>query len=144
MKLIESASIFLPSAHAASSPSFLIFFVKVVTNAVESAPSANRSRSMLGVRKAAVKTPVKCAPNIPFSSWSRTSPSSRLHRMAMETMPVLLAWEEASFFGSLMREGQCFTAARRSLSIIAMPMPCSNIGSAMISSTPSLSSSRST
>ena len=82
--------------------------------------------------------------NLEFYRFSMTNPSSRLHRMAMETTPVLLAWEEASFFGSLMREGQCFTAARRSLSIIAMPMPCSNIGSAMISSTPSLSSSRST
>ena len=68
MKQSESASIFLPSAHAASSPSFLIFFVKVVTKAVDRAPSANRSRSMFGVLKAAVKMPVKWEPKSPFKS----------------------------------------------------------------------------
>jgi hypothetical protein len=67
MNHIESEIIFRPSAQAASSPSVFIFFENVVTKAVERAPSAKRSRSMFGVRKAAVKIPVKAEPKKPFS-----------------------------------------------------------------------------
>ncbi len=88
MKQIESVTIFRPSAQAASSPSFFIVFENVVTKAVESAPSAKRSRSMFGVRNAAVKMPAKAVPKSPFNSWSRTSPSTRLQRIAIETTPV--------------------------------------------------------
>ena len=68
MKHSESETIFRPSCHAASSPCILIFFEKVVTNAVESAPSAKRSRSMFGVRKAIAKIPANFIPNTPPST----------------------------------------------------------------------------
>jgi hypothetical protein len=44
------------------SPSFWIFLEKVVTNAVESAPSAKRSRSRFGVRKATMKASISLPP----------------------------------------------------------------------------------
>jgi len=68
MKQSERDIIFRPKAHAASSPSILIFFENVVTKAVESAPSAKRSRSMFGVRKAMVKIPANFIPNTPPST----------------------------------------------------------------------------
>jgi hypothetical protein len=68
MKQRDRDSILRPSAQAASSPCVFMRLEKVVTKAVERAPSAKRSRSMFGVRKAAVKIPAKAEPNKPFSN----------------------------------------------------------------------------
>src|SRR5206468_2142765 len=57
--------------------------------AVESAPSANKSRSKFG-RRNAIKNASRFlpAPNRPANTISRIKPSTRLHRMAMATTPV--------------------------------------------------------
>ena len=52
MKTAASVIILFASAQADSSPSDFSFLENVVTNACDSAPSANRSRSRLGTRKA--------------------------------------------------------------------------------------------
>ena len=67
-------------------------------NAVESAPSANRSRSRFGARKAVRKAsyPVP-APKRLENIWSRANPSTRLHITASPTIPVArmfpVGWE---------------------------------------------------
>ena len=49
------------------------------TNAALMAPSANRSRTRLGIRKATLNASIALpAPNIDASTWSRTSPKMRL------------------------------------------------------------------
>src|SRR5437667_4606803 len=57
--------------------------------AVESAPSANKSRSKFG-RRNAIKNASRFlpAPNRPANTISRIKPSTRLHRIAMPTIPV--------------------------------------------------------
>ena len=61
----------------------------VVTNAVESAPSAKRSRNMFGARNAVRKASMFFeAPKSAAITVSRTSPSSRLHITARPTMLV--------------------------------------------------------
>lgn len=55
IQMVVSEANFRASDHAASSPSVVAFLVKTVTNAVLSAPSANKSRSMFGTRKAMLK-----------------------------------------------------------------------------------------
>ena len=77
------------SRHAAALPSVAVVRVNTVTKAVESAPSANRSRSRLGIRKAIVnasmtRPPPKSAAKI----CSRASPRMRLHRTASPTTPA--------------------------------------------------------
>ena len=98
MKTAVRVAIFSARTQADFSPSFSIFWEKVVTKAAESAPSAKRSRSMFGVRNAVTKqsshlrfSPAKRA----LRMISRASPRNRLHMMAMETMPVARAWEPA-------------------------------------------------
>src|SRR4029077_11638674 len=58
-------------------------------NAVESAPSANKSRSRFGNRNA-IKNASRFfpAPNKPANTVSRIKPRTRLDRMAMPTTPV--------------------------------------------------------
>ena len=64
--------------HEASGPSFAHVLVKVVVNAVESAPSAKRSRSRFGMRNAAMKTSESVdAPNMKAKTCSRTTPIRR-------------------------------------------------------------------
>ena len=77
---------------AEASPSVAIFFVNVVINAVESAPSANKSRSIFGARNAVMNmSRFLPAPNIALKTTSRTSPSTRLHMIATLTTPVARA-----------------------------------------------------
>ena len=65
--------------------------LKVVTNAVDSAPSANRSRSRFGMRNAAVKASIAPPPpNSAAQTCSRASPSSRLHMTARPMIPAAL------------------------------------------------------
>jgi hypothetical protein len=61
--------ILLASRQAAASPSVAKVLLKVVVKAVESAPSANRSRNRLGIRNAMVKASMSSPPpnNAAFS-----------------------------------------------------------------------------
>jgi len=57
-----SVAVLFARRHAASSPPRAIVLLKVVTNAVDSAPSANRSRNRFGMRNAAVKASIAAPP----------------------------------------------------------------------------------
>src|SRR4051794_11558806 len=89
MKTAVSVATLFASRHADSSPSTAIFFENVVMNAVESAPSANKSRSKFG-RRNAIKNASRYfpAPNKPANTVSRIKPRRRLDRMASPTTPV--------------------------------------------------------
>ncbi len=89
MKTAVSVATLFANRHAASSPSTAIFFENVVMKAVESAPSANKSRSRFGSRNA-IRNASRFfpAPKRPANTISRIKPSTRLHRMAMATTPV--------------------------------------------------------
>jgi len=74
---------------AASWPPRATVLLKVVTKAVDRAPSANRSRSRLGMRKAAVKASISAPPpNSAAYTCSRTSPRIRLQSTARLTTPA--------------------------------------------------------
>ncbi len=89
IKTAVSVAILFPSRHADSSPSVAIFFEKVVMNAVESAPSANKSRSKLGTRNAIRKASrFLPAPKSPAKTCSRMSPRTREQSTAIPTTPV--------------------------------------------------------
>ena len=65
------------SRQAAASPPRAMVLLKVVTKAVDSAPSANRSRSRLGMRNAAVKASMAPPPpNSAAQICSRANPST--------------------------------------------------------------------
>src|SRR5205809_7871920 len=89
MKMAVSVATLLARRHADWSPSIAIFFENVVMNAVESAPSANKSRNRFGNRNA-IKNASRYfpAPNRPANTISRIRPSNRLDRIAMPTTPV--------------------------------------------------------
>src|SRR6266852_3906682 len=75
--------------HADLSPSVAIRWEKVVTNAVESAPSAKRSRNILGARNAVRNASMfLLAPKSDAKTTSRRRPSTRLQRIARPTTPV--------------------------------------------------------
>src|SRR5437667_2319737 len=79
----------LASRQAAASPSCSRRQVKVVTKAAESAPSANRSRSRFGMRKAVMKaSSSRPAPKKTANACSRTSPRTRLTSTAALTTPA--------------------------------------------------------
>ena len=79
----------LASFQADASPSVAIRREKVVTKAVESAPSAKRSRSMFGARNAVKNASMfRVAPKSAAITTSRINPSTRLQKMAMPTIPV--------------------------------------------------------
>ena len=85
----------LASRHADWSPCVAIVLENVVMNAVDSAPSAKRSRNRFGVRNATVnasmaRPPPKSAAKI----CSRIRPRMRLHMTARPTMPaaLVLTW----------------------------------------------------
>src|SRR6266853_5506304 len=62
---------------------------KVVTKAVESAPSAKRSRNIFGARNAVRNASMlREAPKSDAKMTSRSKPRTRLHKMAMPTTPV--------------------------------------------------------
>src|SRR6266480_3100453 len=89
MKTTVRVAILFARRQAESSPSVAIFFENVVMNAVESAPSAKRSRNMLGTRNAIRKASrFFPAPKRAVKSTSRIRPRTRLDRIAMPTMPV--------------------------------------------------------
>src|SRR6266480_3990352 len=89
MKTAVSVATLFARRHADSSPSTAIFFENVVMNAVDSAPSANKSRSKFGnrnaIRNASRFLP---APNNPANTVSRINPSMRLDRTAIPTTPA--------------------------------------------------------
>ena len=79
----------LARSHADWLPSVAIRRENVVTNAVESAPSAKRSRNILGARNAVRNASMlRLAPNIAAKTTSRISPRTRLQRIAIPTTPV--------------------------------------------------------
>src|SRR5262245_51706140 len=73
----------LPSRHAAARSPPASCRMKTGTNAALIAPSANRSRTRFGIRKATLKASMALlAPNIDASTWSRTRPRMRLVMVA--------------------------------------------------------------
>src|SRR5512138_244329 len=69
----------LPSRQAAVRSPEASCCMKTGTNAAVIAPSANRSRTTFGIRKATLKASMALpAPNIDASTWSRTRPRMRL------------------------------------------------------------------
>src|SRR6202020_2921429 len=101
-----SVATLLARRHAASLPPRAMVLLKVVTKAVDSAPSANRSRSRFGMRKAAVKASIAMPPpNSAAKICSRKSPSSRLHITARPMMPAALV------FRRLLRSSVAIAAA---------------------------------
>ena len=100
---VKVATLFA-SRQADPSPSFAIFREKVVMKAVESAPSANKSRNKLGSRNA-IKNASRFlpAPNKPAKICSRISPKTRLQRTARPTIPVARVLTRR-FSGTVMRK----------------------------------------
>src|SRR4051812_43069984 len=80
------------SRQADPSPSVAIVLEKVVTNAVDKAPSAKRSRSRFGRRNAALNASIfTSAPKSARKIWSRANPRIRLHITASPTTPAARA-----------------------------------------------------
>ena len=104
MKTAASVNILEASAHAAAEPSFSSFCEKTVMNAVESAPSANRSRRRLGRRKAMRKSPIAAVPNKALKSTSRTRPRTRLSMTAAAMTPLARV---LSFLPSFIMQRPC-------------------------------------
>src|SRR5205823_8782523 len=99
MKTAVRVATLLPSRQADSSPSVAIFSEKAVMNAVERAPSANKSRNRFGnrnaIRNASRFLP---APKSPAKTCSRINPRMREHITATPTTPVarvLTRWGSA-------------------------------------------------
>ena len=89
MKMTVRVATLLASRQADWSPSVAMRCENVVTNAVESAPSAKRSRNMFGARNAVRNASMfLLAPKSEAKITSRRSPSMRLQRIAMPTTPV--------------------------------------------------------
>jgi hypothetical protein len=89
MKTRVSVATLLASRHAEVSPSVAMRREKVVTKAVESAPSAKRSRNIFGARNAVRNASMlREAPKSDAKTTSRSRPRTRLHKIAMPTMPV--------------------------------------------------------
>src|SRR5262252_291001 len=78
----------------AAAPSWRVTVrVKTVTNAVERAPSANKSRSRFGMRKAMVNASItRPPPNSAAKICSRARPSTRLQSTARPTTPAALVF----------------------------------------------------
>ena len=155
MNTVVSVATLEASFHADPSPSFAIRCENTVTNAVERAPSAKRSRSKLGTRKAVIKASMPPpAPKSPAKITSLIRPSTRLSIIAPETIPAALV-----FSRSWLIEIECYKrkqlrcpylffvsrayaivacgallsdpcSARRRRSIMATPIPCSGNDSA--------------
>src|SRR5882757_7143110 len=91
-----SVATLFASRQAAASPLRAMVLLNVVTNAVDSAPSANRSRSRFGMRKAAVNASIAPPPpNNAAHTCSRTRPSTRLHITASPTMPAAFVFKRS-------------------------------------------------
>src|SRR5579885_3246566 len=75
------------SAQAARSPCAAVVLLNTVMNAVDRAPSAKRSRSRFGMRKAMVNASMmRPPPKRAAKTCSRTTPSTRLQSTARATM----------------------------------------------------------
>ena len=86
---VANVAILLASAHAEASSPVVVFLEKTVTKAVESAPSAKRSRKRLGMRKATLKASMAMpAPKSAARICSLANPSKRLHITATPTIPA--------------------------------------------------------
>src|ERR1700688_1034032 len=84
------------SRHAAASSLRAMVLLNVVTNAVDSAPSANRSRNRFGMRNAAVNASIAPPPpNKAAQTCSRTRPSTRLHITARPMIPAALVFSRS-------------------------------------------------
>src|SRR5579885_222292 len=95
------------SAQADSSPSVAIFLENMVINEIDSAPSANKSRSRLGARNAIRKTPIDEVPKNELNNTSRIRPRKRLNKTAMPIMPVAFTFKVLSLlFMCHVRENQ--------------------------------------
>ncbi len=95
LKAVMVATLFA-RRQAASSPPRAMVLLKVVTNAVDSAPSANKSRSRLGMRNATVKaSSARPPPNRAANINSRARPSTRLHITAKPMMPAALVFRRS-------------------------------------------------
>jgi hypothetical protein len=110
MKTAVSVATLFARRHADSSPSTAIFFENVVMNAVDSAPSANKSRSRLGNRNA-IKNASRFfpAPKRAANTISRINPRTRLDRIAIPTIPaarVLPRQSSAAVIGEQRTESQ--------------------------------------
>ncbi len=91
-----SVATLFASRHAAPSPSRAMVLLNVVTNAVDKAPSANRSRSRFGIRNAAVKASIAPPPpNSAAQICSRAKPSNRLHITAKPMTPAALVFRRS-------------------------------------------------
>ena len=89
MKTAVMVAIFAARRQAEASPSVAIFRENVVTNAVDRAPSAKRSRRRLGARNATINASIlRPAPNRAANNRSRNSPSTRLSIIAKLTTPA--------------------------------------------------------
>src|SRR3954470_8999424 len=105
IKTAVSVATLLASCHADSSPSVAIFLEKVVMNAVDNAPSANRSRNRFGTRNAIRKASrFRPAPNNPANTCSRINPTKREHITAMATIPVVLVLTRCSLVSATAEE----------------------------------------
>ena len=89
----------LAKRQAAASPPRAMVLLNTVTNAVDSAPSANRSRSRFGMRNAAVKASMAAPPpNKAAKICSRARPSTRLHITARPITPAALVFKRSGSF----------------------------------------------
>ncbi len=104
--MIVSVQILLARRHAVAVPAVAAVLLKIVVNAVDSAPSANRSRSRFGIRNAMVKASItQPPPNKAAPTCSRTSPNRRLHKTASPTTPAAFVFSfsvRAGAAGSVM------------------------------------------
>src|SRR5436190_213134 len=129
MKTTVSVATLLARRQAEVSPSVAMRREKVVTKAVERAPSAKRSRNMLGARNAVRNASIlREAPKSAAKITSRSNPRRRLQRMAIPTIPVaraLTRWFELAAAvtdatqqrsASLRKEKQCRGLAAASAS----------------------------
>ena len=104
MKTSVRVATLLARRQAEASPSVAMRREKVVTKAVESAPSAKRSRNMFGARNAVRNASMlREAPKSDAKTTSRSKPRRREHKMAMPTTPVARVLTRL-FSGAAMRK----------------------------------------
>ncbi len=94
-------AILFASSQAEAVPSLAIFFEKVVTKAVERAPSAKRSRKRFGTLNAIMNASIpNPAPNSFARINSRARPRMRLHITASPTAPAARAFTFRELLGT--------------------------------------------
>jgi len=107
MKIVVRVATLFARRHAESSPSVAIFCENVVMKAVERAPSAKRSRNMLGKRNAIRNASrFRPAPKSPAKTCSRINPSTRLQSTASPTTLVALVLTRLSSLAGMAKKEQ--------------------------------------